>query len=274
MGGKFSGMILVTDLDGTFLGADGQVPERNLQALEKFQQEGGLFTISTGRMMIDLLRAVPNAEALCNAPLITCNGAMLFDIHNRKIIAEHPLNGEDVMELMRYVRTHFPQVGVRIATNRGALTDGVGAVIMRDIQHYREGEVRILPYEEWSQADASEKWYKLVIREEKAILDEVRDAVRTAFAGRFTFADSAPTFFELNAPDCSKAYAVRFLRHRYPGARIICCGDYGNDLSMLAAADLSVCPSNATDEVKREAHYCLCHHTEGLLGDLLELFES
>ena len=145
------------------------------------------------------------------------------------------------------------------------------SVIFRgeDNSYYlRTGEL-VESLEDWDLEDPDERWYKLVLRDTPEVLDEVRAAVRAAFAGRFTFADSAPAFFELNAPGCSKANAVRFLRKRYPGARIICCGDYGNDLAMLTAADLAVCPSNATDEVKAVSHLCLCPHTEGLIADLL-----
>jgi hypothetical protein len=39
-------------------------------------------------------------------------------------------------------------------------------------------------------------------------------------------------------------------------------------------ADVSVCPTNALDSVKEVSDYCLCHHTEGLIADLIELIEE
>ena len=265
----YEGMIIVTDLDGTFLGRGECVPERNLRAVAEFVEKGGRFTVSTGRMMVDLDRALPDAVHLCNAPLITSNGALIYDAVQQRVLSEHPMDKADTLALLQWLRVRFPTTGGRVATNHGALTDGEGAVIGQDIVRYKEGQIRILSLEDWDLEDPDERWYKLVLRDTSEVLDEVRAAVRAAFAGRFTFADSAPAFFELNAPGCSKANAVRFLRKRYPGARIICCGDYGNDLAMLTAADLAVCPSNATDEVKAVSHLCLCPHTEGLIADLL-----
>lgn len=265
----YEGMIIVTDLDGTFLGRGERVPERNLEAVATFVENGGRFTVSTGRMMVDLDRALPDAVHLCNAPLMTCNGALIYDAVKQRILSEHPMNRTDTLELLRWVRMYFPTTGFRVATDRGALTDGEGTVIGQDIARYRTGQIRILPLEAWNGENPEERWYKLVLRDTPEVLNEVRAAVRSAFAGRFTFADSAPAFFELNAPGCSKANAVRFLRKQYPGARIICCGDYGNDLAMLTAADLAVCPANATDEIKAVSHLCLCPHTEGLIADLL-----
>jgi hydroxymethylpyrimidine pyrophosphatase-like HAD family hydrolase len=47
-------------------------------------------------------------------------------------------------------------------------------------------------------------------------------------------------------------------------------GDYENDLTLLRAADVAVCPANAHPDVKREADMVLCHHDEGVIADLIE----
>lgn len=39
----YEGMIIVTDLDGTFLGRGECVPERNLRAVAEFVEKGGRF---------------------------------------------------------------------------------------------------------------------------------------------------------------------------------------------------------------------------------------
>ena len=49
--GKFDGWLIATDLDGTLINRDGAIPQRNLDAIRTFQDEGGLFTIATGRSL-------------------------------------------------------------------------------------------------------------------------------------------------------------------------------------------------------------------------------
>ena len=46
--GKFDGILIATDWDGTFF-SGGQLFEKNLEAIKRFQSEGGSFTVCTGR---------------------------------------------------------------------------------------------------------------------------------------------------------------------------------------------------------------------------------
>ena len=47
---KFDGILICTDLDGTLLNGDSAVSKENLDAIEYFKAEGGIFTFITGRM--------------------------------------------------------------------------------------------------------------------------------------------------------------------------------------------------------------------------------
>ena len=48
--GIFEGVLICTDLDGTLLRNDKSISRENLDAIEYFKAQGGLFTIVTGRM--------------------------------------------------------------------------------------------------------------------------------------------------------------------------------------------------------------------------------
>ena len=47
--GKFDGILLVSDLDGTLLTNDKRLSEENREAIDRFVEEGGIFTFATGR---------------------------------------------------------------------------------------------------------------------------------------------------------------------------------------------------------------------------------
>jgi hydroxymethylpyrimidine pyrophosphatase-like HAD family hydrolase len=54
----------------------------------------------------------------------------------------------------------------------------------------------------------------------------------------------------------------------------VCVGDYENDLALLGAADVAVCPGNAVDSVKAISKYMVCHCKDGALADMIDLIES
>ena len=56
--------------------------------------------------------------------------------------------------------------------------------------------------------------------------------------------------------------------------KLFACGDYENDITMLRAADFSVCPENAIPEVKELVDLCLCHCDRGLIADLIDRLDK
>ena len=85
MSGKFDGILLATDVDGT-LANFNEIPRRNIEAIQHFVKEGGMFTVCTGRgyaMTYDIVNQVP-----VNVPGICVNGMQLYDFQQKKVISE------------------------------------------------------------------------------------------------------------------------------------------------------------------------------------------
>ena len=45
----FSDILLTVDFDRTLTATDSSIPERNLEAIRYFMENGGAFTVNTGR---------------------------------------------------------------------------------------------------------------------------------------------------------------------------------------------------------------------------------
>ena len=97
---KFDGMLLLTDIDGTFIRDDGSAVEANLEAVRYFQENGGRFGISSGRAFWTVEHAIPGWHELVNAPCILCNGACVFDAKSRTILHRSLLDPEVMLPLM------------------------------------------------------------------------------------------------------------------------------------------------------------------------------
>ena len=275
-----SNILIVTDLDGTFFGKHGAPIERNLKAVERLKTQGGHFTVATGRTNLNLKHKWQDAADLVNAPVVGCNGAMLADLRTDKMIDGRLMDREHVRELIDFMVSEYPNLGARISVEEGFLSSPAQRArcpeVDRDLNGVAPAKVFTLPEEEWgSIAD----WYKAVVRGSIEQTDEFRRAAEEKWPGRFETSKSGAAYLEFQAPGTTKATMLPALREYVEKkvgkpVKIYACGDYENDLTMLKAADVAVCPTNALDCIKEVADLCLCHHTEGLIASLIELIEE
>ena len=73
----FSDILLAVDFDRTLTAPDSTSPQRNLDAIRYFMDNGGAFTVNTGRSvpMTNWFRD----QVSCNAPLLLYNGSAAWD---------------------------------------------------------------------------------------------------------------------------------------------------------------------------------------------------
>lgn len=109
--GIFSGVLLYADYDHTLTGLDGRVPQRNLDAIRYFMEQGGRFAVASGRSltMCGAFRDI----VPCNAPMILFNGALSYDGESRRMIfcREIPLEPE---KPLRMTIEQFPDYVVEL----------------------------------------------------------------------------------------------------------------------------------------------------------------
>ena len=83
--GKFSGVLICTDYDGT-LASGGKVVEKNKEAIKYFTDNGGMLSVITGRT-IPFLEENKN-EIGYNTFIAGVNGTVIYDISQEKMINE------------------------------------------------------------------------------------------------------------------------------------------------------------------------------------------
>ena len=268
----FSRYMIVTDLDGTFLSRASQTVERNLAALERFRAGGGLFTIASGRVHLNIRTAL-DPEQLLTVPAVLCNGGYLYDFKTCTPINEQVMPREDVEDIVRFLKSRYPDIVFRVSTRDSLRIEAARGLLLHDIPKYDAGAVKIAPLDTWPLDD----WYKITFREEREVLNDLRAAFVSHFGDRFAVMDSGARVFEAQMPGCSKAAGLEQLRRLAGIDRELCviaCGDFENDMPMLRAADYAVAPANAHPDVKATVDFVMCDCDEGLIADVVEAIEA
>lgn len=271
---RYEGIMIVSDLDGTFLDDKGHVVPRNIDAIRAFCAEGGLFTFATGRHHDHLPEAVPGVKGLVNMPVIVANGSYLYDFSTERVLAEVFMDVNLSRPVLQFARANYPRVGFRVSTPQGYLTDGRTDYMKKFVDYskkHRSYLVEVAPIEQWMQR----LWYKLVFQGTCEELDALYADVKATFGeDAFEYNKSSATLFEMQKKGCSKGSMLRVLKETYEiltghPIKVYGVGDYENDLSTLSAADVAVCPANAHAAVKGISDMVLCSNDDGVIADLI-----
>ncbi len=272
---RYEGIMIASDLDGTFLDAKGQVVSRNIEAIRAFTAEGGLFTFATGRHHDHLPEAVPGVEALVNMPVIVANGSYLYDFSTDRVLAEVFMEVDISRRVLQYARANFPRVGFRVSTPQGYLTDGRTEYMKKFIAYskkHRSYLVEVAPIESWMQR----LWHKIVFQGTCEDLDALYAELKAEFGeDTFEYNKSSAILFEMQKKGCSKGGMLQVLKQSYEiltghSIKTYGVGDYENDLALLSAADVAVCPAGSHPAVQKISDMVLCSNNEGVIADLIE----
>ena len=271
--GKFTDFILVSDFDYTMTDRSGQIPPANLEAIQFFMDNGGIFTLATGRSLPTC--RLRFQEIPVNAPWIVYNGGACYDPKTDRLLYCHPLP-EEVMPMLRELPQRYPQLRQEFHTTdahyifapdsrRNEYLDSVKA------KYYH------VPWEEVPDPKLNyclysiepNSWLMSPDDDKAGFFARLEEELNALGEGKILALNSLPAMVEIQAAGVSKGRAARDLANSLGRKALICTGDAVNDLSMLEEADLAFIPADCDSRVKergfREA--VPCH--EGTLADII-----
>ncbi len=231
--GRYDGLLICLDFDGT-LCHHGQVSRENREAIRAFREQGGRFTLATGRYPAHILRLLEE-DADRSTPMICLNGGLLCDIERDRILFRGvmPRGYEEFLPRVKQLE------GIRDLMIFPADEKEPIACDPRDT----EGLCRLLDRE----------IIKTVIHVDDAVSDAVRAWTMEQAGDRYRVARSWINGIEVHGIHYDKGILARRLADMLGVDTLICVGDYENDLPMIREADVGVAMGNAVAELKAEA---------------------
>ena len=267
--GKFDGILICTDLDGTLYKKDKTISKENLDAIEFFKAEGGKFTFITGRM--PFVSKTAYEEINPNCPFGCINGGGIYD-HIKQDYVWYSQTDKSVMELVEYIDTLVPEIGIEVnCRKKGYFCKDNDATelfrqrlrIENNIRHYKDIDEPVL------------KVIFAATREET--LMKVADLLdRHPLADKFDFVRSEKILYEILPKNTNKGFVLKKMAELTGTdiSRTVAIGDYLNDIEMLQTAGVGIAVENARDEVKAVADRITVSHEESAIAKVIEEIEK
>ncbi len=261
---KFNGVLICTDLDGTLLRNDNTISNENLNAIEYFKQEGGIFTFVTGRMPFFCSEIYNIVKP--NAPFGCVNGGGLYDYHKQEYIWTSVMP-DNVVELIRCIDEKFNDIGIQVNTFHQTYFCKEN----QTMENFRK--VTNLPNIVCRYNEVKDPIAKIIFGSEndEVILHIKETLTAHPLADWFDFIRSEKTLIEILPKDIGKGTAVKKLV-RYLDIDInktIAIGDYNNDISMFNTAKIGIAVSNACKDALHAANYITVSNEENALAKVI-----
>jgi len=270
--GIFSDILLTVDYDRTLTAPDSTIPERNIEAIRYFMDNGGAFTVNTGR---SLPMAMAFADKIpVNAPLLLYNGSAAYDTVKKELCFMHEIK-MDLWKTVGELLELFPDLVVEVqaldrhynfipnpawdafsGNNCAYGTAQWGQDLGPFLKFSLYGEIRDITVDHLFHGSTEE------IRR----LDEAQALVQKIYDDAVIAFRAGPRIIDIHAKGVSKARAARELQEQLGRKILVCVGDGENDVNMLYAADYGYSPADGA-AADRFENVCKC--ANGAVADVI-----
>lgn len=245
-----SKVLLITDMDGTFLPKNKELSEKDMKQIEAFRQRGGKFTVATGRALQASSRYFDAVKPDFAALLY--NGAVAWDCNKNSAVFADFLP-RFASSYAAEILQNFPEAGCEVLC-----LDNVYVPKLNDVEREHIGICRTNPVFCGFDEIPTNR-IKVLFGIKHEMQQEMADFCNEKGYGGVDFVKSERCYFEMLPHNVSKGSGLKKLIEFYKlsGFTIFAAGDYDNDIEMLRCADFGFAVANAQDSVKNAADIVL-----------------
>lgn len=268
----FSDILLTVDYDRTLTAPDSTIPQRNIEAIRYFMDNGGAFTVNTGRslpMAQAFIRKVP-----VNAPLLLYTGAVAYDVQQERIAFLHEIQ-MDLWKTVGELMELFPDLTVEVqaldkhydfapnpawdafsANNCAYATAQWGQDLGPFLKFSLYGQIRDITVDHLFHGSP----------EEVSRMDRAEALLNQVYGDKVAVFRAGPRIIDVQAKGISKCRAARELKQHLGRKILVCVGDAENDVVMLEGADHAYVPGDA---ILKDRFENVCPCAEGSVADVI-----
>lgn len=246
--GKFDGILICSDFDGTLFW-ESEISDENVSAIRYFQENGGRFTITSGRYPAFLGQYRNRVDA--NTYLIGLNGTIISTYDGTDVLRQGFLHSDASVVVKKILSEvnglsalSFSTVEIPEVVKQRCEFSEVEGYFRYTLQDCRTELLDIA---------LSCRTHRIIFHTTDPASDEITDQIRGIAGDTYAISRSYTHGIELQDIAHTKGKSARYLADHLGAHTLICVGDYENDISMIREADIGCAVANAIPELHRIA---------------------
>ena len=266
--GKFDGVLFFADYDDTLYNSAHTVSPENRAAIGYFIENGGYFSIATGRAHRTFTPQIKKEGLLLNAPVVLSNGAAIYDYASDRYLLDSALPKGAPAVLARLCG-EFPALGFEAYHGEDIYVHNPNRITREHLA--KVGGTQIpAPI-----GEIPTPWTKVILQQDEPYLKGVRarllalwgDSCEAIFSNRY--------LLEVTAKGCDKgAMAAKVAGLLYIAREnLYCMGDNENDIPMLALSAIPFAPANCSQPVRDWGARILGHCDDHAVAQAIEILD-
>ena len=219
--------IVFIDLDGTLLDSSKELQNFNTEIIRALKDKVKI-VITSGRNFGNILPILNKLDMLNKDNYtISLNGSCIVNNHTHEIVYGHPINPKD-LQLLKDWLMPLNLSNVKLSTFK--------------VNYNLDEKI-------------NEPVYKIVIRDKKEIIDEIKEKIPKEFYSTFEIYNSEFEVIDFLAKGVSKKCGVEKILDYYNIDKndAVAFGDGGNDIEMIKYVGLGIAMENGFQNLKNVA---------------------
>jgi hypothetical protein len=267
---KFDGVLFFSDYDDTLYNSNLTVSAENHAAIRYFMENGGRFSIATGRAFRTFTPQIARENLEFNAPVVLSNGASIYDYQEKKYLVRTQVCRE-TPERMRQLCRVFPELAFEAYHGEDVY------IFNPNIVTYKHLERVSVPYTLCSSVDEMPlPWMKVIIEQDEPYLKEIQGYILEHWAEDYEVIFSNKYLLEVTNKGSNKGTLVTKVAEllNIASDHIYCIGDNQNDIPMLEKSAIPFAPANCAEPVKAWGARVLGHCDDHAVAQAIEILDG
>lgn len=239
--------LIVTDMDGSLLDDDKNLPVGFMDTLEELRRRGVHFVVASGRSYVSLQHYFSHME---HPPVCICdNGGCM--VYRGEVVRARLLPEQKVQKILA-LRWRLPGLRMTLCCENGTFYESAGPVHDERMHFFYPNATAVEDLEQ-----VRDRAYKIGMSDELEPEKNSMPVLHEMFGDSLSFAMSGERWVDIADAGVCKGEAVALLQRHWGISReeTMAFGDHFNDLSLLERAHYGYAMENAVPTLLAAARY-------------------